>query len=194
MGNQVIKTLKNHLLVANSSLNGTPFQRSVVYVTRNDRSGSRGFIINQPLARPVEGPSSALERMMAESFYGITFRTTPKVLDGGTTEPDRVFAIHAPWYHCPHTVDISPLACLSTPEDIAPAMEADLVPYHANLCYGYTAWDQGELEEKLHGSDWFVIPATEELLFRTAPEDRYGLATRGLGLNAINFTGIVGRA
>jgi len=190
----VITNLRNHLLVATAELNGSFFERAVIYLATQNEDGSMGFIINQPMNKVMFtdiARSMGIEDMMdARASEG----AMPIIYRGGPVENTRGFVLHTPDYKLESTLNLSDDIALSAQADIVGDMARGHGPRHANFCLGYAGWDQGQLEREMHSNSWLVVPANRELLFTLPPEQRYDAATSMLGLNALNFSVDVGRA
>lgn len=187
MGNvgKLITNLKNHLLVATSELNGSFFERAVIYIANQSEDGAMGFVINQPMKKvgfQDIARSMGIEEMLAQT------RAEPIVYRGGPVENTRGFVIHSADYRLKNTIDIGPNVALSAQADIVTDIARGHGPRQLNFCLGYAGWGAGQLETELHTNSWLVVPADATLLFQTPAEKRYEEATRRLGLDALNFS------
>jgi len=189
----VITNLRNHLLVATSELNGTFFERAVIYIANQGEDGSMGFVINQPLPRvnfTDIAKSMGIEDILAAGRESpITSKPNlPIIYRGGPVENTRGFVLHSPEYHLKSTIDLTPEIALSAQSDIVTDMARGSGPRLANFCLGYAGWNHGQLEHELHSNSWLVAPATPDILFNTPPAERYNAATQLLGLTTLNFS------
>lgn len=188
----VITNLRNHVLVATAELNGTFFERAVIYIANQGEDGAMGFVINQPLPRvnfTDIARSMGIEEILAAGRSNpITTKSLPIIYRGGPVENTRGFVLHSPEYHLDATINLTNEVALSAQSDIVTDMARGNGPRHANFCLGYAGWTPGQLETELHSNSWLVAPATPELLFHTPPAERYNAATENLGLNTLNFS------
>lgn len=190
----VITNLRNHLLVATSELNGTFFERAVIYIANQGEDGAMGFVINQPLPRvnfTDIARSMGIEEILKlgrENPITSSKPELPIIYRGGPVENTRGFVLHTPDYHLAATINLTPQIALSAQSDIVTDMARGNGPRHANFCLGYAGWTPGQLETELHSNSWLVAPATPELLFHVPPAERYNAATANLGLNTLNFS------
>lgn len=195
-----ITNLKNHLLVATAALNGSPFERAVIYMVHQDRDGAMGFVINHPLptvhfddiARSM-GIESLLHAALGAGSTRKPF-TFPPIFKGGPMETGRGFVLHSPDYKLASTTPVAPGVVVSTQPEIVGDIAQGRGPQHINFCLGFSSWAPGQLEAELHTNGWLVAPSTEEILFHTDPAARYDAANMALGLNALNFHDEIGRA
>ncbi len=188
----VITNLRNHVLLATAELNGTFFERAVIYIANQGDDGAMGFVINQPLPRvnfTDIARSMGIEELLASGRNNpITTKSLPIIYRGGPVENTRGFVLHTPEYHLDATIKLTPDIALSAQSDIVTDMARGNGPRHANFCLGYAGWTPGQLETELHSNSWLVAPATPELLFKVPPADRYNAATSLLGLSPLNFS------
>lgn len=193
---KAINNLRNHLLVATRALNGTFFERAVIYMVNQGPEGAMGFVINQPLptvrfediARSIGIESMLLANQDARPF------AMPQVLRGGPVENNRGFVLHSPDYQLKSSIFLSPQVRLSAQTDIVTDIAKGTGPQQATFCLGYAGWGPGQLEAELHTDSWLVLPAQTDILFQTPATDRYAHANHMLGLNALNFSAQVGLA
>jgi putative transcriptional regulator len=187
----VITNLRNHLLIATSELNGSFFERSVIYIANQGAEGTMGFVINQPLPRvnfTDIARSMGIEEILKHGRDNpITHTTLPVIYRGGPVENTRGFVLHSPEYNLDATIQLTPEIALSAQSDIVTDMARGNGPRLANFCLGYAGWTTGQLENELHSNSWLVTPATPDLLFNIPPAERYNAATDLLGLNTLNF-------
>lgn len=188
----MITNLRNHLLVATSELNGTFFERAVIYIANQGEEGSMGFVINQPLPRvnfTDIARSMGIEEILANSRANpISHSSMPIIYRGGPVENTRGFVLHSPEYHLDSTIALTSEIALSAQSDIVTDMARGNGPRLANFCLGYAGWTSGQLETELHSNSWLITPATSDLLFKVPPAERYNAATEILGLNTLNFS------
>lgn len=188
----VITNLRNHLLVATSELNGTFFERAVIYIANQGEEGTMGFVINQPLPRvnftDIARSMGIEDLLKAGRENPITTKSMPIIYRGGPVENTRGFVLHTPEYHLDATIQLTPDIALSAQSDIVTDMARGNGPRHANFCLGYAGWTTGQLENELHSNSWLITPATTDLLFHVPPSERYNAATEMLGLNTLNFS------
>lgn len=189
----VLNGLKNTFLVATSELNDTPFERAVIYMVSHTDAGAMGLMVNQPVPQIsfnqiAEG--MGIEEMMQESAFG----NVPIILRGGPVESNRGFVLHTGDYHLPSTQSIGPDIGLSASADIVTDIAQGRGPRKVNFCLGCAMWSPGQLDMELHENGWLVVPANSGILFELPADKRYDACTRQLGLDAINFSDIVGMA
>jgi putative transcriptional regulator len=194
----LITELKHTFLVATGELNGSVFERAVIYMVSHTKDGAMGFIINQPQANITFKDitqSMGIEKMMeARTAYAPTPISAPIIYKGGPVENNRGFVIHGNDYSKPSTVQVGPGVGLSTTSDIVADIATGKGPKDLNFCLGYAGWAPGQLEAELVDNGWLVVPADPAILFGTPSSDRYEAATKRLGIDALNFSDEIGMA
>jgi putative transcriptional regulator len=191
---EIITELKHTFLVATGELNGSAFERAVVYMISHTGEGAMGFVINQPQERVTFKDitqSMGIEDMMQARAAGAG---TPIIFRGGPVEDHRGFVIHSTDYQRPSTVQVGAGVGLSTTADIVADIAKGMGPRAINFCLGYAGWGPGQLEGELQDNGWLVVPADAGILFEVPSSRRYEEATKRLGLNVLNFSDEVGVA
>lgn len=177
------------LLVATPLVQGSCFDRSVVYMCAHDGEGAMGVIINSPVSS-IEikeiFEQLNLEQKIPEPDVPIHF--------GGPVESYRGFIMHS--------ADHAPSDALYTKDGIVVSANMDVMQKIANgsgpnkglLMLGYAGWSAGQLESEIESGSWIVIPATKKLIFDTSNEDKWSVATSSLGFDMGHFSTQVGHA
>jgi len=131
------------LLVAKPGLSDPNFSRTVVLVTQTQDGSTVGVILNRP--------TSVRHEPTGEAVYS-----------GGPVMPRTMVALfrsesvpQAPSFHVLQGVYLS----------MDPGMLARLKPPY-RLYSGFAGWIPGQLESEIARDGWYVLPASEELLFR----------------------------
>jgi len=134
------------LLVAKPGLTDPNFRETVVLVTQSADSSTVGVILNRPTARKHEKTGEPL------SFGGPVMREVLVALYRSERTPEAAaFHVLKGVYLTMHPQNIEPL--LGTRGE-------------RRLFAGFAGWAPGQLESELARDDWFVLPASAELVFR----------------------------
>ena len=192
----ILTSLKGQLLVSTSELNGSVFERAVIYMVSHDGNGAMGVIINKAMPRINFADimkSMNIEEMM-QAGIGIGLRRQPIILKGGPVDNNRGFVLHSGDYKLASTIHVNDDVGLSATAEIVTDIAKGQGPRHLNFCLGYAGWGPGQLEDELHGQGWLIAPAHRSIIFDLPHGERYSAATRYLGLNGLNFSDTVGQA
>ena len=135
------------LLVAKPALVDPNFSRTVVLVTQAEDASTVGVILNRP--------TSARREPTGEPIY-----------NGGPVMPRTIVALFRS-ESVPSAP--SPARSFHVLQGIYLSMQPEIVerlkpPYR--LFAGFAGWMPGQLESEIARDDWYLLPASEELVFR----------------------------
>lgn len=140
------------LLVAKPGLADPNFRESVVLVTQTADSSTVGVILNRPTPRKHDKTGEPL------SFGGPVMREVMVALFRSERAPEAAaFHILKGIYLTMHPQNMEALL----------EGEAGRPRRSYRLFMGFAGWAPGQLESELARDDWFVLPASAELVFRT---------------------------
>lgn len=170
--------LRDHFLLAMPGLDAGIFAHSLTYICEHGEAGAMGIVINHEL-----------ELNLAEIFEHLEidapaqFRDIP-VMSGGPVQTDHGFILHRP---CANEWDaslrITPGMLLTTSQDILRAIAAGEGPGEYLVALGYAGWSAGQLEEEISHNSWLTLPADQDIIFHTPPEQRLQAAAAALGVD-----------
>lgn len=197
----ILTSLKGQLLVATADLNGSVFERALIYMVSHDANGAMGVMVNKPIPKitfsdVVRGMNidDMLQAGVGIAHPGWSVGRQPIIMKGGPVDNNRGFVLHSGEYKLPATVEVNSEFGLSATAEIVTDIAKGQGPRNLNFCLGYAGWGPGQLDDELHGQGWLIAPASSTIVFNTPAEQRYTAATRLLGLNSLNFSDIVGQA
>ena len=171
-------SLKDHLLIAMPSLDGSFFERTVIYVCEHDEKGAMGIVINRPIGLSVE---ALLEQMDLDGQANLS--DDAQVLIGGPVLPDRGFVLHSPEKVWTNSEAVSDYCTLTTSRDILNAIGSADAPSQFKVALGYSGWSKDQLEQELVDNTWLTLKASSELVFDLDYEQLWTLATKELGFD-----------
>lgn len=143
------------LLVARPGMLDPNFRETVVLATQSSDASTVGVILNRPGARRHE--------QTGEPVYagGPVMRDVLVAVFRSARAPDAsAFHVLKGVYLTMHPHNVEQL--------IARRGQADAPRYR--LYAGFSGWSPGQLEAELRGDAWYVLPATEDVLFRSSPK------------------------
>jgi putative transcriptional regulator len=135
------------LLIAKPELIDPNFSRTVVLVTQAESGETVGVILNRPSGREHPRTGDALFSggpVMREVLLAVFRSTQPP---------------EAPAFHVLRGVYLT-----MHPANLDKLLSGEARDYR--LYSGFSGWAPGQLESELQRDSWFVLPATENLLFR----------------------------
>ncbi|CRZ20294.1 YqgE/AlgH family protein [Kingella kingae] len=175
--------LAEHFLIATPSLRDPMFEHSVVLIGEHQESGAMGIVINKPSPVHMEVVFAAIGQNTPARFAG------QYVMMGGPVQTERGFVLHTPVGNWESSLHINDELALTTSRDIIDGLAKDDEIDHALLTIGYSSWKKGQLEHEVAQNDWLVVPADQNILFHTPPEERYQAALHKLGIRLENLMG-----
>ncbi len=182
----VLTHLQDTFLIATADLNGTVFERSVVYVCSHANDGSMGVVVNRPL-------ESVAFTDIAKSLNvePLIQKRQPIIYNGGPVERHRGFVVHTADYRNKDSFQVSSEIMFSTTSDIVADIAHGIGPTDVTFCLGYAGWGENQLEDEIKAGSWLIMGADAQILFDTPAAEKYDYCTQKLGLNALNYAGRV---
>jgi len=181
--------LSNHFLIAMPSLEDPNFSRTVTLICEHSESGAMGITINRPM-------DLALGDVLTQ--MGIAFepsaQTESPIYQGGPVQENRGFVLHEPIGHWESTLRVTESLGVSTSKDILNAIAKQDGPTHHILTLGYAGWGPGQLEQEIADNAWLNGPATREIIFEVATDQRWQAAAEQLGVDLAALSGETGHA
>ncbi|TMG42120.1 MAG: YqgE/AlgH family protein [Chloroflexi bacterium] len=145
------------LLVAKPGLPDPNFSETVVLVARTDDGATVGVILNRPTVRRLVdiAPSWPGAENLTEPLYagGPVMRQVVVALYAAEEEPKaKAFRVLPYIYLSMHPANLEPL--VAQPSE------------RMRLYAGFSGWAPRQLEVEMASGSWYVLRATEELVFR----------------------------
>ena len=145
------------LLVAKPGLPDPNFSETVVLVTRTDDSATLGVILNRPSVRRLVdvAPSWPGAENLTEPLYagGPVMRQVVVALFAAEEEPKaKAFRVLPQVYLSMHPANLEPLVAQPSAR--------------MRLYAGFSGWAPRQLEAEMASGSWYVLRATEDLVFR----------------------------
>ena len=132
------------LLVAKPGMLDPNFRETVVLVSQAPDGSTVGVILNRPMPRRHERTGEPI------GFGGPVMREVRVALFRAERAPE------AAAFHVLQGIYLS----------MQPKHVDEVVP-HRRLFAGFAGWAPGQLQNELARDDWFVLPASAELVFRS---------------------------
>ena len=145
------------LLVAKPGLPDPNFSETVVLVARTDDGATVGVILNRPTVRRLVdiAPSWPGAQNLTEPLYGggPVMRQVVVALYAAEEEPKaKAFRVLPQVYLSMHPANLEPLVAQPSAR--------------MRLYAGFSGWASRQLEAEMASGSWYVLRATEELVFR----------------------------
>ena len=173
--------LSGKLLLAMPGMSDPRFERAVIAMCVHDAQGAVGIGIGQKRA-------------------GLRFRALLKQLDidpgeapdcavhhGGPVEPGRGFILHSNDWGGEDTLQVNgpkgKLFAMTGTIDVLRAIAEGRGPSRWIAALGYAGWEEGQLDSEMTRHGWFAADASEDILFETATDERWGEAFKAAGID-----------
>ncbi len=177
--------LDGQLLIAMPGMTDERFARSVIYLCAHSEEGAMGIVVNHPASDVSFSDLLVQLDVVAESDR---IMLPPKlqamqVLMGGPVETSRGFVLHSSDYFIDQaTLPIDEGVSLTATVDILRAIAAGNGPEKIVFALGYAGWSAGQLEQEIQANGWLNCGADANLIFHAAPQKRYELALKKIGI------------
>ena len=189
--------LDGKLLIAMPGIGDPRFERSVIFMCAHSADGAMGIVINK--VAPGITFSDLLERLDLlptdnQIKVPVDLSDIP-VQFGGPVETGRGFVLHTTdYYSADTTLPISERVGLTATLDVLRAIAKGEGPRRSLLALGYSGWGPGQLEGEIQRNGWLHCDADEELLFKTANDDKYTAALKKIGIDLRMLSSDAGHA
>lgn len=182
--------LEGNLLIATPLLQGSCFEKSVIYVCAHNETGAMGILINHTL--------NHLKYNDIMSDIGINQSqinciNTP-IHFGGPVETSRGFILHTNDYSGSNTQTLHSNIALTSTIDILNAIAHGKGPSKRILALGCAGWGPGQIEQEMKDNAWIIAPADQTIIFDTNNEEKWQHAANLVGVNFLNYSVISGSA
>jgi putative transcriptional regulator len=186
----MFKSYQNSFLIAMPVLQGSFFERSVIYVCQHDDNGAMGIIINYQIQQNVESLLAQLNVSLS-----IEAKSTNLYL-GGPVHQEHGFILHQPtdkkW---DSSIILSKEVTLTTSSDILTALGDSSGPKSPIIAFGYAGWSSKQLDKEILDNDWMQIDYSTEVMFNTPPQEKWDAALKSIGIsNPLQLSGFSGHA
>lgn len=178
------------LLLAMPGVVSGSLANTVIYICEHNEGGALGLVINRPTDLTV---GELLKRIELEPADVAGNAQAAPVFFGGPVQTDRGFVLHAPAGDYTSSIRLGDLA-LTTSKDVLQDVAQGRGPRDVLVTLGYAGWGAGQLESEMAQNAWIHVSASDDILFHTPVEQRYGAALAKLGIDPAMLAGDVGHA
>ena len=186
----VIKTLKNHFLIAMPALTDPYFKKSVVYLCEHDEQGAMGFIINFPVELTLQE--------LLKNIETIKHQPEPPLLNpvflGGPLDMEHGFVLHSPAKDNEQSTRLNESLLMSNSNSLIASLGTENEPDNYIVALGYSSWDAGQLEEEMNSNHWLTVDCKNEIIFDIPPELRWEKSLEILGVTPDQLSIVTGNA
>ncbi len=178
------------LLIATPLLNGSCFEKSVVYLCAHNDTGAMGILVNLTLNNMKY---SDLLKEVGIRNSEIHCSELP-IYFGGPVEAGKGFILHTNDYHSFNTQLIKDNISLTSTVDILKDMAVGRGPNKKIIALGCAGWGPGQIEKEIKENAWITISANENLVFGENNKYKWQQAIDSLGIDMAMLSHVVGNA
>lgn len=180
--------LTGQFLLAVPGMADPRFDRAVIAMCGHDANGAIGIGLGTVI------PGLGFHQLLHQFDIPVGEAEDAPVHFGGPVSPRRGFVIHSTDWSGQDSIRIAGRWVLSGTIDVLRAIAAGEGPAKWVSALGYAGWGEGQLEGELSRPGWLPVDAGAELLFDTAPEDRWTRAMAVVGIDPRLLVAGVGTA
>ena len=153
---------KGKLLVAHPNLEGTVFERSVIYLYQDNDYGSAGIILNRV--------SQYTLKYLFDN-KGLSYERHGYVYIGGPVETKSITLLHTDDFGSVNTQHVSKGICVSSDNLMLEKIAMGNEPDDWRITVGICGWSPGQLEDEIkgrgnrRGTSWLTTEADANIIF-----------------------------
>jgi putative transcriptional regulator len=181
--------LEGSLLIATPLLNGSCFEKSVIYVCAHNDTGAMGILVNHTLANLKCG-----DILGQVGIKSSEINCEAPVYFGGPVESAKGFILHTSDYAIGGTQVIRNNISITSTVDILQDIANGKGPQKQIFALGCAGWSAGQIESELKANSWLTLPASETIIFDADNTQKWEQAAGSLGINFTNYSLVVGNA
>ena len=177
---------KGHFLFALPSLDGSYFERKVIYLLEHNAHGAMGVVINQSLK------SFDVKQLIHQYSLNIHIETLTEqsIFGGGPVDTNVIHVLHE--NPNPETHHAS-LELTTSTEMLKSILNGN--SWHKHLIImGRSMWAAGQLEHELEQGVWWATSSFNALVFDVPYQQRWSVGMEQLGINPNKLTAQIGNA
>ncbi|WP_417666720.1 YqgE/AlgH family protein [Roseibium sp.] len=190
-------SLEGQFLIAMPNMEDGRFDHSVIYICSHTEQGAMGLVLNQ-VARHLSLEDLLFQLNILSDDNAILLPPRIREMNvhkGGPVEVERGFVLHTDDYVLDRsTLEIDNGICLTATLEILKAMAEGRGPQQAMLALGYSGWAPGQLESEIQANGWLTGPASRDLVFDPAFDNKWQKALQSIGIDPAMLFGEAGHA
>lgn len=182
--------LEGSLLVATGQVNGSIFDKSVIYICIHNVQGAMGVIVNQKVENVQF--SDLFNHLKIDAPVGAN--PSLPIHFGGPVDATHGFVLHSGEYENGQQLIQHSAYSLTSNAAILKDIAKGSGPRERMLVLGYAGWEAGQIEREIESGSWLTVPATPELIFDADNDSKWLRATSSLGFDPSRLSPVVGHA
>lgn len=180
--------LSGKLLIALPILDGSCFERSLLYVFAHNSKGAMGIMVNKFIENfdiSKIAQQFAIDLTKVKHNFRFCF--------GGPVSPEKGFILHSADYREPESMDFGNNLLLTSSNTIIQTLCYEGKPKNSVFAIGYTGWGERQLEREIELDAWLIVEPSYDLIFTSSPQN-WQNAIAKLGFKFENYSSEIGHA
>ena len=159
---------KGKLLVSHPMFTSNFFSRTVIYVYRDDHTGTTGLILNKPTKYTVK-------ELLIENSLG--YDGKEHIYKGGPVTEQAIFMLHTDDWYSSTTKQISKSLAITSDDFMLQKLSIDQTPIRWRMFAGICGWAPGQLKTEIDSQyGWLTCDADDNIVFAKDGERQWNQA------------------
>lgn len=173
--------LEGKILIGTPTLDGSVFDRALVYILGHDHQGSLGVVFNKPLFKV--GDKQLADEMKAAS--PLFLQKSYDVFAGGPVEDNKTFVLTYTHVQGIEENAAQPLSLFLNVHKFFQDLLSGEIKAPFLITKGYCSWAPNQLDAELNENSWFVLDTDYKFIFEGDPATKWEEAIKKAGINDI---------
>jgi putative transcriptional regulator len=139
-------TTDGKIIIAASTIDDPIFNHTVIYIHKDNDTGSVGIILNAPMN----------EEMANKWSNEVGWEFPQRIRHGGPKEHQLGYIIHSNDYEQSSSVELNPYISYTSGTAIIRDIARGIGPYDFLLLSGYCGWKPNQLNQEIENGNWIV--------------------------------------
>lgn len=168
---------KGKLLVAHPMLTDF-FNRAVIFVYKDDKSGTAGLVLNKPTKYTVR-------ELIAEN--SLIYEGKEHIYKGGPVTEQAIFMLHTDDWYSQSTTQVGKGLAITSDNFMIQKLSLSQKPTLWRMCAGISGWAPGQLQKEIDSQyGWLTCDADASIVFAKDGERQWNRALEMCANQTIN--------
>lgn len=182
------ESLEGKLLVASKSLDGSCFERSLIFICAHDDKGAIGVIINNKIG------NFYIKDYIDSTIIKPALRSRKiPVMFGGPIEQDRLIILSITKEQERNFDKFQRVTLYTESNTFIQDYALGKIKSKFISVKGFAAWEPNQLEQEIEENSWLIAPATLDILFSQKIKNKWQKVVDSIGVKSfshlVNYTG-----
>lgn len=186
---KVTESLEGRILVSTPSLNGTYFEKTLIYIYAHDEEGALGTIVNKALG--VETYKDIKKRLSIKKSILINKKVNTFV--GGPIHEDTAYILSADKEQKKNFTQNQALTLFTNADEYLKDIVTGKLKNDFIVLKGFCGWGPGQLEAEIEENSWIVISAEYKYIFSNRKQALWSNIIKKTGIkhfeNLVSYSG-----